>query len=148
MLVPGHPRAWRSLHGRNTYLILSDIYWTFSQVISQKDSYEEDWGEDTSEAAVQERMQALTEAAKTLTVTADLEKTPQERIDMFYEYVKVREQSIYWGFLNFFFQSEGFLMWWEYFYAGFPLLLFLDGKEHIWLKLVKIFCFNKKINAV
>ena len=48
-----------------------------------------DWGEDVSDAAVQQRMEALTGAAKCMTVSDDVEKTPQERINLFYEFLKV-----------------------------------------------------------
>jgi len=51
-----------------------------------------DWGEDTSEAAVNKRMGELTTAAKNMTFTDDLEKTPQERIDIFYAFVKDRKE--------------------------------------------------------
>ena len=50
-----------------------------------------EWGEDTSEAAVKQRMKDLSDAAKNLAVSDDIEKTPQERIDMFYSYVKVKD---------------------------------------------------------
>lgn len=52
---------------------------------------DDDWGEDTSDAAVKARMEALSGAAKTLTISDDLEKTPQERVDMFYSFVKQRK---------------------------------------------------------
>ena len=50
---------------------------------------DEDWCEDTSDAAVQARMEALSGAAKVMTISDDLEKSQQERIDMFYSFVKV-----------------------------------------------------------
>lgn len=53
---------------------------------------EDDWGEDTSDAAVQARFEAISGAAKTMTVCDDLEKSPQERIDIFYSFVKVATQ--------------------------------------------------------
>lgn len=49
---------------------------------------DEDWGEDTSDAAVQSRMLDLTDAAKSLALNDDLEKTQQERLDIFYHFVK------------------------------------------------------------
>ena len=58
----------------------------------QNDSNEDeddDWGEDVSEEAVAKRMQELTDAAKTLAMSEDLEKTANERIDLFYAFVKV-----------------------------------------------------------
>jgi len=60
------------------------------QHIRHNDS-DDDWGEDTSDAAVKARMEALSGAAKTLTITDDLEKSPQERVDMFYSFVKQRK---------------------------------------------------------
>lgn len=54
---------------------------------------EDDWCEDTSDAAVQARLEAISGAAKTMTVCDDLEKSPQERIDMFYSFVKQRKVS-------------------------------------------------------
>jgi len=52
-----------------------------------------DWCEDTSDAAVQARMEALSGAAKTMTISDDLEKSQQERVDMFYSYVKQKKAS-------------------------------------------------------
>ena len=43
-----------------------------------------------SDEAVKKRMQELTEAAKTMAMSEDLEKTANERMDLFYTYVKVR----------------------------------------------------------
>ena len=58
--------------------------------VSQKDDDDdEDWGEDTSAAAIEARMKDLTDAAKSLALNDDLEKTQQERLDIFYNYVKV-----------------------------------------------------------
>ena len=53
------------------------------------DDEDVEWGEDTSDAAVARRMKDLSDAAKNLALSDDIEKTPQERIDMFYSYVKV-----------------------------------------------------------
>ncbi|XP_067941506.1 eukaryotic translation initiation factor 5-like [Watersipora subatra] len=50
-----------------------------------------DWGEDVSEEAQQKRMLELSSAAASLAVTADLEKTPQERADLFFKYVKTKK---------------------------------------------------------
>ncbi|KAH3853733.1 eukaryotic translation initiation factor 5-like [Dreissena polymorpha] len=49
---------------------------------------DDDWGEDVSDEAVKKRMQELTEAAKTMAMSEDLEKTANERMDLFYTYVK------------------------------------------------------------
>ena len=49
-----------------------------------------DWGEDTSDAAVKARQEAeLSGATKNIVISDDLEKSAQERVDMFYSFVKV-----------------------------------------------------------
>lgn len=60
-----------------------------------KDDYDEDddWCEDTGEDAVAKRMEALTTGAKGLMLNEDLEKTQQERMDLFYAYVKKRKED-------------------------------------------------------
>ena len=40
-------------------------------------------------------MQSLTHGAKGLTLNDDLEKTQQERLDIFYQFVKVRKAIFY-----------------------------------------------------
>jgi translation initiation factor 5 len=57
----------------------------------ERNDSDDDWGEDTSDAAVKARMEALSGAAKTLTISDDLEKSAQERVDMFYSFVKQRK---------------------------------------------------------
>lgn len=56
---------------------------------------DDDWGDDidVSDAAIQKRMESLSSAAKSLALTDDVEKTPQQRMDMFYEYVKNKKES-------------------------------------------------------
>lgn len=54
---------------------------------------EDDWAVDVSEAAVKARMEDLTSGAKGLTISEDLEKTPKERIDLFYSFVKQRRDQ-------------------------------------------------------
>jgi translation initiation factor 5 len=54
---------------------------------------EDDWAVDVSEAAVKARMEDLTSGVKGLTITQDLEKTPKERADLFYAYVKQRRDQ-------------------------------------------------------
>jgi translation initiation factor 5 len=55
------------------------------------DDFDDDWGEDTSEDAVAKRMEDLSNGAKGMTLNDDMEKTQQERLDIFYEYVKKRK---------------------------------------------------------
>jgi translation initiation factor 5 len=60
----------------------------------EDDDDDVDWGEDVSEAAVQaRRLQELSGAVSSMVVTEDLEKTPSERVDIFYAYVKVTFRS-------------------------------------------------------
>jgi len=49
---------------------------------------DDDWAVDTSEDAVAKRMEILTEGAKVLTLTDDLEKTQQERLELLFQFVK------------------------------------------------------------
>lgn len=53
---------------------------------------DDDWGEDTSDAAVKARQEAeLSGATKNIVISDDLEKSAQERVDMFYSFVKQRK---------------------------------------------------------
>ena len=54
---------------------------------------DDDWAVDVSEAAVKARMEVLTSGAKGLTISDDLEKTPKERADLFYNFVKQRRDQ-------------------------------------------------------
>uniref|UniRef100_T1IQQ0 Eukaryotic translation initiation factor 5 n=1 Tax=Strigamia maritima TaxID=126957 RepID=T1IQQ0_STRMM len=54
---------------------------------------DDDWAVDTSEDAVAKRMEALTDGAKVITLNDDLEKTQQERLDIFYNFVKVKRKA-------------------------------------------------------
>ena len=56
---------------------------------SNHDNDDDDWGEDTSDAAVEARLKGLSDAAKTLMLSEDQEKPEQDRIDIFYTFVKV-----------------------------------------------------------
>jgi len=51
---------------------------------------EDDWAVDVSAEAVKARMEDLSSGVKGLTISDDLEKTPKERADLFYSYVKRR----------------------------------------------------------
>lgn len=57
----------------------------------QEDDDDGEWSVDVSADAVAERMKALTEGAKSLTLTNDLEQTQTQRLQTFFDYVKVRE---------------------------------------------------------
>lgn len=54
---------------------------------------EDDWGEEDSTEAQKEREKDLTNGIKHLTLSNDLEKTEDERLDLFYEFVKKRKES-------------------------------------------------------
>jgi len=47
------------------------------------------WGEEISQEAVQQRMEELSGAAKKLALSEELEKSQDERLDIFYDYLKV-----------------------------------------------------------
>ncbi|KAF7265390.1 eukaryotic translation initiation factor 5 [Rhynchophorus ferrugineus] len=52
-----------------------------------------EWAVDVSEEAVRARMQDLTDGAKHMTISDDLEKTEKERMDIFYSQVKKKLDS-------------------------------------------------------
>ncbi|WAR20256.1 IF5-like protein [Mya arenaria] len=55
---------------------------------------DDDWGgEDVSDEAVAKRMQELTDAAKTMAMSEELEKTENERMNFFYSFVKEKIKS-------------------------------------------------------
>ncbi|ENN72983.1 eukaryotic translation initiation factor 5 [Dendroctonus ponderosae] len=54
----------------------------------EEDDNEKVWTVDVSEEAVRARMQDLTDGAKCMTISDDLEKTEKERMDIFYNQVK------------------------------------------------------------
>ena len=58
----------------------------------QEDDWGEDdvdWGEDVSEDAVKQRLDEISGAARSMTLSDDLEKTQSERVNIFYDFVKV-----------------------------------------------------------
>lgn len=58
---------------------------------------DDDWACDVSETGVRARLQQLTDGAKGLTISDDLEKTEKERVDIFYAKVKTDRDA---GTLN------------------------------------------------
>ena len=58
-----------------------------TQVKNEED--DEDWGIDINEDAVAERMKEQTDAIQRLTMNDDLEKTANERMNLFYDFLKV-----------------------------------------------------------
>jgi len=58
------------------------------EVAVKGDAEVDDWGEDTSEEAVKKRMEGLGEGVKTLTFNNDLDKSIEERFNIFFKFVK------------------------------------------------------------
>ncbi|XP_015928348.1 eukaryotic translation initiation factor 5 [Parasteatoda tepidariorum] len=54
---------------------------------------DDDWCDGTDAESVARRMESLTTGAKTLMLNDDLEKSPQERLDLFYEFVKKHKET-------------------------------------------------------
>ena len=64
---------------------------------------------DTSETAVMDRMKNLTDQASALTITADLEKTTAERVDLFYKFVEVWKHGLYTTYVTICFYNHNLL---------------------------------------
>lgn len=62
------------------------------KMASEDDDYS-NWAVDVSEEAVRARLQDLTDGAKGMTISDDLEKTEKERMDIFYKLVKCRRDA-------------------------------------------------------
>lgn len=72
----------------------NDVLVRSTSVFTEEDDDEDTtWSADVSEQAVRARMHDLTDGAKTLTISDDLEKSEKERVDIFYEFVKQRRDS-------------------------------------------------------
>uniref|UniRef100_A0AAY4AZZ3 Eukaryotic translation initiation factor 5 n=1 Tax=Denticeps clupeoides TaxID=299321 RepID=A0AAY4AZZ3_9TELE len=57
------------------------------------DDDDEDWAEETTEEAQRRRMEEISDHAKNLTLSEDLEKTLEERVNMFYNFVKEKKED-------------------------------------------------------
>lgn len=57
------------------------------------DDDDEDWAEETTEEAQRRRMEEISDHAKNLTLSEDLEKPLEERVNLFYNFVKVRRNQ-------------------------------------------------------
>ncbi|TWW72458.1 Eukaryotic translation initiation factor 5 [Takifugu flavidus] len=53
-----------------------------------RDDEDEDWAEETTEEAQRRRMEEISDHAKNLTLSEDLEKPLEERVNLFYNFVK------------------------------------------------------------
>lgn len=60
---------------------------------TNNDGDDDDWGEDTNEAAVRKRMDQLSAGAKSLMLNDDLEKSQDERLNIFFEFVESQVKS-------------------------------------------------------
>lgn len=60
--------------------------------IKDGDDDDEDWAEETTEEAQRRRMEEISDHAKNLTLSDDLEKPLEERVNLFYSFVKVRRR--------------------------------------------------------
>ncbi|XP_005093775.1 eukaryotic translation initiation factor 5 [Aplysia californica] len=54
---------------------------------------DEDWGDDFTEEAIKQRMDELSDAAKGLAFTDDLEKSTEDRLQMVYEMLKLKKDG-------------------------------------------------------
>uniref|UniRef100_A0A4W5NIM3 Eukaryotic translation initiation factor 5 n=1 Tax=Hucho hucho TaxID=62062 RepID=A0A4W5NIM3_9TELE len=57
------------------------------------DDDDQDWGEETTEEAQQRRMEEISAHAKNLTLSEDLEKPLEERVNLFYNFVKQKKED-------------------------------------------------------
>lgn len=74
-----------------TFASAADAPKKVKAVVEEDDDTE--WSADISEEAVRARMQDLTDGAKTMTISDDVEKPEKERIDIFYDLVKRHRES-------------------------------------------------------
>lgn len=61
--------------------------------VDGKEDDDEDWGEDTSDEAQRRRMEEISEHAKNLTLSEDLERPVEERVNMLFDYVKKKKEE-------------------------------------------------------
>ncbi|CAI5764612.1 eukaryotic translation initiation factor 5 [Podarcis lilfordi] len=57
------------------------------------DDDDDDWGEDTTEEAQRRRMDEISDHAKVLTLTDDLERTIEERVNILFDFVKKKKEE-------------------------------------------------------
>uniref|UniRef100_A0A8C6LRY0 Eukaryotic translation initiation factor 5 n=1 Tax=Nothobranchius furzeri TaxID=105023 RepID=A0A8C6LRY0_NOTFU len=61
--------------------------------VQDRDDDDEDWAEETTEEAQRRRMEEISDHAKNLTLSEDLEKPLEERVNLFYSFVKHKKES-------------------------------------------------------
>ena len=65
-------------------------FWSSIFVVKkQEEEEDDDWGEDTTEEAQRRRMDEISDHAKVLTLSDDLERTVEERVNILFDFVKV-----------------------------------------------------------
>ena len=62
----------------------------FCPSYKQEEEEDDDWGEDTTEEAQRRRMDEISDHAKVLTLSDDLERTVEERVNILFDFVKVK----------------------------------------------------------
>ncbi|TKC42774.1 hypothetical protein EI555_003843, partial [Monodon monoceros] len=55
---------------------------------------DDDWGEDTTEEAQRGRMDEISDHAKVLTLSDDLERTVEERVNILFDFVKKKKEDV------------------------------------------------------
>ncbi|XP_053701199.1 eukaryotic translation initiation factor 5 isoform X1 [Synchiropus splendidus] len=86
--------TWSSLRFKclcDRVVVLMD--WNYSACQDGEDDDDEDWAEETTEEAQRRRMEEISDHAKNLTLSEDLEKPLEERVNLFYNFVKQRKDS-------------------------------------------------------
>ncbi|XP_060814809.1 eukaryotic translation initiation factor 5 [Bombus pascuorum] len=71
----------------------TDIVVEAPEKMADENGDDDNWAVDVSEEAVRARLQDLTDGAKGMTISDDLDKTEKERMDMFYKLVKCRRDA-------------------------------------------------------
>lgn len=64
----------------------------FCPSYKQEEEEDDDWGEDTTEEAQRRRMDEISDHAKVLTLSDDLERTVEERVNILFDFVKKKEE--------------------------------------------------------
>lgn len=70
--------------------VINELTWRSVSHCQDGDDDDEDWAEETTAEAQRRRMEEISDHAKNLTLSEDLEKPLEERVNLFYNFVKVR----------------------------------------------------------
>ncbi|CAL1536946.1 unnamed protein product [Lymnaea stagnalis] len=78
----------------NMMNLLPPTVGVFKRELSAKgEEDDDDWGDDFTEEAIKQRMEELSDAAKGLAFTDDLEKSAEDRLNMIYELIKIKKDD-------------------------------------------------------